>query len=273
MSRARQAGVRVSTKDIFFHQTIAELVVSVVAEPVAAVVPSEVVVGPAPLTPIQRWFFATYGALAHFNQSFAVELTEDLDQDALSAAVDALVAHHPELRMRFSQIEGHWRQDIAPTSSAVLERRDLSDLAEGDRRAVMEQAARSAQSGLDITRGPVLRAVLFDVGPGHRAWLFIAIHHLVVDGVSWRILLSDLETAYHQARGGGPVGLEPVGTAFTQWAHRLMGHVQAGGLDGDLGYWSALSQEVWPDLPVARAGVNTAGSGRTVTVRLGREDT
>ncbi|MGH7750552.1 MAG: condensation domain-containing protein, partial [Candidatus Dormibacteria bacterium] len=134
----------------------------------------------------------------------------------------------------------------------------------------------------------VLRVVLFDAGPGHRPWLFFAIHHLVVDGVSWRILLSDLETAYHQARGGGPVGLEPVGTAFTQWAHRLMGHVQAGGLDGDLGYWSALSrgvlaqgvlaqgvmaQETWPDLPVARTGVNTAGSSHTVTVRLGREDT
>ncbi|MEO7195211.1 MAG: amino acid adenylation domain-containing protein, partial [Pseudonocardiaceae bacterium] len=273
VSRTRRAGVQVSTKDIFFHQTIAELAASVRVESASERADDELVAGPAPLTPIQRWFFATYGALTHFNQSFAVELTEDLDQDALSAAVDALVAHHPELRMRFSQIQGQWCQDVAPTSSAVLERCDLSDLAEGDRQAVMEQAALSAQSGLDITSGPVLRAVLFDVGPGHRAWLFIAIHHLVVDGVSWRILLSDLETAYRQARGGGPVGLEPVGTSFTQWAHRLMGHVQAGGLDGDLGYWSALSQEAWPDLPVARAGVNTAGSGRTVTVRLGREDT
>ncbi|MDT7711986.1 MAG: hypothetical protein QOG46_675, partial [Pseudonocardiales bacterium] len=125
----------------------------------------------------------------------------------------------------------------------------------------------------DLASGPMLQAVFFDTGPAQRPWLFLAIHHLVVDGVSWRILLSDLETAYHQACQGRPVELEPVGTAFTQWAHRLMGFVQAGGLDSDLRYWSALSQQAWPDLPVARAGVNTSGSSRTVTARLGRDDT
>ncbi|HEX8933541.1 MAG TPA: condensation domain-containing protein, partial [Pseudonocardiaceae bacterium] len=273
VSRARAAGVPVSTRDVFFAQTVAGLAAGVGTELVSGAVAGEVIEGPAPLTPIQHWFFTTYGPLAHFNQSFAMELAEDVDWDALSAAVDAVVAHHPVLRMRFSCVEGQWSQEIATASDVVLQRSDLSGVAPADRRAAVEQAAGAAACGLDITGGPLLRVVMFDFGPGHRPWLFIAVHHLVVDGVSWRILLGDLEIAYHQARTGSPVELEPVGTAFTQWAHRWVNHVQDGGLDADLGYWSALNQDKPAQLPVARSGVNTADSARVVVARLGREDT
>ncbi|MDQ2709421.1 MAG: amino acid adenylation domain-containing protein, partial [Actinomycetota bacterium] len=283
VSRARQAGVRVTSKDIFLHQTIAELAAAVTAEPVPELADRDVILGPAPLTPIQHWFFTTHGALPHFNQSIAVELAEDLDFDALSVAVNAVVAHHPALRMRFFTVDGRWCQDIAPTEAAeVLGRCDLSDLGsdlnnEG-RHAAMAEAAACAQSGLDLADGPLLRAVLFDFGPGRRPQLFIAVHHLVVDGVSWRILLGDLEDAYRQARAGRGVELEPTGTPFTQWAHRLSEHVRAGGLDDDLAYWSTVTHdtvphETLPDLPVTRAGANTAGSSRTVSVRLSRDDT
>ncbi|MGH3548469.1 MAG: condensation domain-containing protein, partial [Pseudonocardiaceae bacterium] len=273
VSRARKAGVRMTSKDIFLHQTIAELAAFITVEPVSELAAPEVVLGPAPLTPIQHWFFTTHGALSHFNQSVVVELTEDLDEDALSAAVDALVDHHPALRMRFSHVEGEWCQDVAPAESGdVLRRRDLSDLDDEGRRAAMAQTAVAAQSGLDVTGGPLLRVVLFGCGPGRRPFLFIAVHHLVVDGVSWRILLGDLETAYDQARSAHPVELEPT-TPFMEWSHRLSGHVQAGGLDDDLAYWSTVPQEAAPDLPVSRTGANTVGSSRTVMVRLDRDDT
>ncbi|HSZ28438.1 MAG TPA: condensation domain-containing protein, partial [Pseudonocardiaceae bacterium] len=274
VSRARQAGVQVTTKDIFFRQTIAELAASVEVEPLTELADSEVIIGPAPLTPIQEWFFTTHGALPHFNQSFVVELAHDLDGDALGVALDAVVAHHAALRMRFSQVGGQWCQDVvAAQPGEVLRRCDLSDLDERSVEAAMAQAALAAQSSLDIADGPLLRAVLFGFGSGHRPWLFIGIHHLVVDGVSWRILLGDLQSAYQQARGGHPVELEPVGTPFTQWAHRLSAHVHAGGLDDDLRYWSDLSREAVADLPITRAGANTTDSSRTVVVRLGREET
>ncbi|HEX8934355.1 MAG TPA: amino acid adenylation domain-containing protein, partial [Pseudonocardiaceae bacterium] len=271
VSRARAAGVLVTTRDVFFAQTVAALAAG--AGSVSELADDEVIVGPAPLTPIQHWFFATYGALTHFNQSFAMELAEDVDVDALAIAVDALVAHHPALRTRFSQAEDGWYQDIAPSSGAVLERCDLSGVAEANRRAVIEQVALAAASGLDITDGPLVRVVLFDFGSGQRPWLFIAIHHLVVDGVSWRILLGDLELAYQDVRAARPVELEPVGTAFTQWAHRWVDYVRSGGLDDDLDYWSALSQEVPVELPVGRDGDNTAISARVVVAGLTREET
>ncbi|MBV9649834.1 MAG: amino acid adenylation domain-containing protein, partial [Pseudonocardiales bacterium] len=218
VSRARRAGVRVSTKDIFVRQTIAELVAGLETGPSAELTDGALVAGPAPLMPIQRWFFATYGPLPYFNQSFVLELTEDLDPEALSTAVDAVVAHHPALRMRFVQDTDGWCQEVAAGVGAVLDRRELSGLAEGDRPVAMQQAALDAAAGLDLINGPVLRTVLFDTGPGQRCWLFVAVHHLVVDGVSWRILLSDLELAYHQACRGESIELDPVGTAFTQWA-------------------------------------------------------
>ncbi|MDQ2881213.1 MAG: amino acid adenylation domain-containing protein, partial [Actinomycetota bacterium] len=291
VSRARQAGVRVTSKDIFLHQTIAELAAAVTAEPAPESADRDLVLGPAPLTPIQRWFFTTYGALSHFNQSVVVELAEDLNEDALSVAVDALVVHHPALRMRFSIVEGQWCQDVAPTESAgVFGRYDLSDLDDEGRRLAMAEAAACAQSSLDIASGPLLRALLFCSGPERRPRLFIAVHHLVVDGVSWRILLGDLEAAYHQASSAQqarfaprtapaerastpPVELEPTGTPFIQWTHRLSDHLQAGGLDADLAYWSKVSHEALPDLPITHDGANTAGSSRTVSVRLDRDDT
>ncbi|MGH3754099.1 MAG: non-ribosomal peptide synthase/polyketide synthase, partial [Pseudonocardiaceae bacterium] len=274
VSRARQAGLRITSKDVFLHQTIAELATAVTMDPAAEPVGRDVIPGPAPLTPIQRWFFATYGALPHFTQSVVVELAEDLDGDALAAAVAALVDHHPALRTRFSQVDGDWWHDVVPGEPAeVFGRCDLSELDDQGRRTAMEQAALDAQTGLDLADGPLLRAVLFDVGAGRRPVLVITAHHLVVDGLSWRILLSDLEAAYHQVRAGRRVELAPTGTPFTQWAHLLNEHVQAGGLDADLAYWSKVPHETLPDLPVTRAGANTAGSSRWVSVRLGRDDT
>src|SRR5439155_10259716 len=94
---------------------------------------------------------------------------------------------------------------------------------------------------------------------------------LVMDGVSWRILLDDLETAYRQATAGRPIELEPVHTTYSTGAHRLAEHVRAGGLDDDLPYWNEIAAPA--DIPVNRAGDNRAESTRTVTVRLGEAET
>src|SRR5205085_10481216 len=128
-SRARKAGFRLTAKELFVHQTIAELaqVVTVAdAEPEEA----EAVVGSVPLTPIQQWFFASERANPqHFNQSALLELTEELDVPALDQALRALVVQHDALRMRFDHVDGRWQQYNAPVDDApVLDRRDVSDV-------------------------------------------------------------------------------------------------------------------------------------------------
>ncbi|MCA1682368.1 MAG: condensation domain-containing protein, partial [Actinobacteria bacterium] len=275
VSRARQAGLRLTSKEIFVYQTIAELAAGVDVQSVSSPAGQDVVVGPAPLTPIQSRFLQTeLDTPSHYTMSMLVELAIDLDEGALRAALDTVVAHHEALRTRFELRDGQWLQVSVPVERAdVLGRCDLSDLDDDAQRVAMEDAAVAAQTSLDITSGPLVRAVLFTVGAGRAPRLFVTVHHLVMDGVSWRVLFQDLETAYRQVCAGASVELEPVGTSFRQWAHRLGEYVRAGGLDEDLAYWTEVATRASIDLPVDRTGLNTEGSSREVSVRLGRQDT
>ncbi|MGH4004609.1 MAG: amino acid adenylation domain-containing protein, partial [Pseudonocardiaceae bacterium] len=273
VSRARQAGLRLRSKDIFLHQTIAVLA-PLVGTPDAPCDQPAPVGGPAPLTPIQRWFFSTYGALPHFTMSMLLELAEDLDSHALQTAVEAVVARHDALRLRFTHDDGQWSQEaVSAVAGGVLEHHDLSGLAVPQQQAAMEAAAATARSELDLDAGRMIRAVLFGRGPGQRPLLFLAVHHLAVDGVSWRILLDDLDTAYRQALAGSEVALEPPGTAVATWASRLTEHTRSGGFDEDLEFWTQASHSALADLPVDHPGVHTAGSTRRITVRLGAAQT
>ncbi|MCT9935260.1 amino acid adenylation domain-containing protein, partial [Planotetraspora sp. A-T 1434] len=306
VSRARQAGLPLSAGDLFRHQTVAELA-AVVREPAAtAAAGIPAAGGPAPLGPIQSWFFDTHGPLRHFTMSMLVELAEDVDEAALRTAVSEVLAHHDALRTRFSRTDGEWRQEpvtpatresgaveagsepategvrgSGPASSSAggvpYARHDLSGLGDAEVTAAIERVATEARATLDLEDGPLVKVLLFVLGPDRPSRLFVTAHHLVVDGVSWRILLGDLETAYRQAAEGRPVALDPVGTSFGQWARGLADLVRSGGLDDDLPYWTQTSAgdqaQRLVELPVDHAGRATVGSTRPVTVRLGRDDT
>ncbi|HEY4464979.1 MAG TPA: amino acid adenylation domain-containing protein, partial [Streptosporangiaceae bacterium] len=253
VARARQAGLALTSKDIFLHQTIGELAAAGVLDqaggPSGPVGPDEA--GPALLGPIQRWFTQTAdGHLDHFTMSVLAELDDAVDGDVLARSVDAVVAQHDALRMRFRRHDGDWQQDVAPAdTTAVLDRRDLSGLDAGAQRVAMEEAAVAAQTGLDISDGPLLRAVLFTLGRGQRPRLFLTVHHLVVDGVSWRILLADLETACRQIQAGQRVDLGPRTTGYRQWARTLAEQVRAGAFDDDLAYWASRPATAQASLP------------------------
>ncbi|MEQ0563558.1 non-ribosomal peptide synthase/polyketide synthase [Amycolatopsis sp. NEAU-NG30] len=225
--RARQAGLAVRSKDLFTHQTVAELAaVATTAE--AGADDREAVVGDVPLTPIQRWFFDAEPANpAHFNQSVLVELDGPVDEEALRQAFDAVVAHHDALRLRFVRTGDGWTQHNAPVEQATV----LRTVSTVD----LESAADEAHASFDLARPPHLRALVTD---GTRPRLFVAAHHLVVDAVSWGILLEDLERAYRHIQAGEKPDLGPKTTSFRDWAHRLREFVESGGLDGERAHWA-----------------------------------
>ena len=145
---------------------------------------------------------------------------------------------------------------------------------DGDgQRAVIEEAAEAVQAGFDLAAGPLLRGVLFGRGGGRRPVLLLAAHHLVVDGVSWRILLDDLATAYAQLAGGAAVDLGPKTTSFRDWALRLAARAQAGGFNGELDYWTRTISGPAAVLPADGDGPNTTASTRSVTVALSPGET
>ncbi|WP_218053903.1 non-ribosomal peptide synthetase [Streptomyces rhizosphaericus] len=276
-SRARQAGLAFTPRELFRHPTVASLaaVTTPTATPAADTGP---VTGEVPLTPIQHWFFGMRtDRPGHFNQSVVVELQREPDLRALRAALDALLVHHDALRTRFEPgAEGNPRQYCPQpdlTAPAPLREHDLSGLDADLCRAAEDAAMAEAQAGFDLARGPLLAARLFHRGEGQRPTLFLTAHHLVVDGVSWRVLLEDLNTAYQQLLAGGRADLGPRTTSVRDWSRKLTEHTAAGGFDAELPHWRAVSAECAAGLPVDGEGDNTVASMASVTVRLDRERT
>jgi hypothetical protein len=242
VARARHDGLSYTTKSLFLHQTIADLAPHVTTAAPSGDTGHEPVAGPVTLTPIQRQFFAE-GRVSphHFNQSMLLELTGEPDEEALRRALDALLVHHDALRMRFEQSGGEWSAYNAPAEPVtVLQCRDLPGIGPDAQMADMQKAADDVHASFDLGHGPLLKAVLFTRGDGQAPYLFIAVHHLVVDGVSWRILLDDLETAYQQAAGGQRIDLGAPTTSFQEWASRLADYVSGGHLDRDVDYWAEI---------------------------------
>ncbi|MET0134777.1 MAG: amino acid adenylation domain-containing protein [Kibdelosporangium sp.] len=243
VTRAKQAGIAVTAKDILTQQTVAALAAvatDVPARPRLEPVTAGPVSGDVPLTPIQRWFFANHPVEPErFNQSLVIELADDYDSAALRKATAAIVEHHDALRMRFEQVDGEWLQHNAPGEDEIL-----------------------AGRGIDLAAGPLIKAVLVD-----EATVLLAVHHLVVDGVSWRILLEDLDTAYQQACRGEAIDLGPKSTSFQEWSRRLAEHDFA----DDIGYWNNV-REVEP-IPVDGHGPNTVASTRSVRMQLSERET
>ncbi|MGH3815484.1 MAG: amino acid adenylation domain-containing protein, partial [Pseudonocardiaceae bacterium] len=273
VSRARKAGLSLLPRDVFRHPTVAALVTSV-AEAAPAAAEQDPVTGKVPLTPIQHWFFETQTVRPeHFNQTFTFELAEGIDKAALRTALAAMIEHHDALRMRFEYLEGRWQQDNAPVEPVdLLHCHDLSDVDADEQRATMEKVTAEVHASLDLGSGPLLKTVLFDVGT-ERPVLFLVVHHLVVDGVSWRTLLEDLDTAYRQAVRGQTVHLGLKTTSFRQWAQRLIEHAMSGGLDDEITYWTRAAQGCDPTLPADGDVASTVGSMRSVTVRLDSDET
>ncbi|MFE7610156.1 amino acid adenylation domain-containing protein [Streptomyces celluloflavus] len=278
LARAREAGVRMTAKDLFLHQSIAELsqVVEWRQEPSAPPAADSPVSGDVPLTPSQRWFFATREHTAHFNQSTLLELGGRVDREALGRTLLALVEHHDALRTRFvPDGRGSWQQTVMAAgpaaADALLTDCDLSEVAPDERPGRIERRAVETQRGFDLARGPLLKAVLFTGADGPDQ-LFLTVHHLVVDAVSWRILLDGLESGYHRARAGQEIVPAVRTTSFQQWSRLLGEHVAAGALDHEVAHWTEVLGAVEP-LPADGPGPNSAATAATVATGLGREET
>jgi len=274
VARARKAGLHLTPKQVFQHPTLAALAREAIeAEGLQA--EQGPVLGEAPLTPIQSQFFEMdLAAPHHFNQSLLLQAWPSPRAALLCGVVETLVAHHDALRLRFRREAAGWSQRFAgldgPNPFLHL---DLSALAESLHGSAVEKAAEALQASLDLAEGPLLRAALFDLGPERPARLLLAVHHLAVDGVSWRILLDDLQTAYEQRERGEDVRLPAKTTSFKHWSERLAAYVRSGALDAERSYWAAEERRLIRPLPVDFPGAEASGSRGAVSAALTEEET
>jgi NRPS condensation-like uncharacterized protein len=172
--------------------------------------------GPVELTPGQRWFFAQQSIdRHHFNHALLLQVRQAMNPQILSEAAQHLLTHHDALRLRFREGELGWQQFHAPADERIsFEVVDLMSMTLDEQTAAIEAKAESAQASLSLADGPMLRLVYFDCGLENQARLLIVCHHLVIDGISWRIVLEDLQTAYEQLAAGLEVQLPAKTTSF-----------------------------------------------------------
>jgi amino acid adenylation domain-containing protein/non-ribosomal peptide synthase protein (TIGR01720 family) len=275
VARAKQAGVHVSPRQLFESPTVAGLAMAAGTGPVIQA-EQGIVEGPVPLTPIQRWFFdQQLPEYHHWNQSMMVEVEHDLEPPLIEETVEHLLVHHDALRLRFERGEQSWQQVNAGLDGAVpFVCVDLSGLPAAEQGPAIEARAAALQASLDLTEGPLMRVAYFDRGSEHRGHLLLIVHHLVMDGVSWRILLEDFQAVYGQLQRGEAVQLPPKTTSFRRWARRLEAYAQSDEVREQLPYWLSLGQASISSLPVDfHDGDNTEASVQNVVVSLSEEET
>ncbi|WP_224282222.1 non-ribosomal peptide synthetase [Streptomyces sp. LS1784] len=269
VAKAREHGLRLTPTEVFKLRTVESLAVAARGEdaPGAVTEPALAALGPVPLPPVARSVLARGGSSDTFHQAMLIALPPDTDHELLGEALHVLLDRHDALRARLERTHDQLlvlRKGVR--YPALLTAVDIAGLHGPALDAAVRSAAEAARDGLDPAAGQMVRAVRFDAGPGAPGRLLLAIHHLVVDGVSWRILLPDLKTAYEALAEGRAPTLPPVPTSYRTWATQQVRHAEAGGRRGELAAWEALSDVPQPgigDRPVDPA-TDTAATARHI---------
>ncbi|MGF7047828.1 amino acid adenylation domain-containing protein/non-ribosomal peptide synthase protein (TIGR01720 family) [Paenibacillus sp. DS2015] len=235
-------------KDLFSNPTIETLSTYVKAKDYQPVEQGPVT-GNVPLTPIQDWFFQGYKEEPfHYNQAVMLHHPEGIDVEKLSAVFERIVLHHDALRMRYRMVEGQVEQayrNVGEGQLYTLDIIDLSDESEFETRILHD--AERIQRSIHLDNGPLVKLGLFQTQGGDH--LLVVIHHLVVDGVSWRIVLEDLTQGYEQLGRGEQITFPAKTDSYRTWSNNLRAYAAGNMLKKEVKYWEEAMQSAAPVLP------------------------
>ncbi|MFE7757498.1 amino acid adenylation domain-containing protein [Streptomyces sp. NPDC057429] len=257
LSALRDAGLHVTARQIFTHGVVGALAAVASREDRSTVGQGDVATGSVVGPPILRWLGETTDAIDGFVQSMVLNTPADLTAEALDTVLTALVGRHDMLRAQLVRGD-RWSFDIPEADRTVAGWQESG--------LTLDACVELATEALDPDNGVMLRAVW----RREARQLVVVVHHVVIDGVSWRVLMEDLATAWRQYTSGVPVELPPVGTSFRRWTE-LLG---SAGFEADRAYFRRPLPGT--DGPVGRrplSGADTVARERTRTVSVGPEVT
>lgn len=237
-SKARQINLNISISEVYNNLTIRELAAAVSGKTRKVEVPQEEVTGEVGLTPIQHWFFEQNNPFENYwNFTRVFRLADGVDIPLLEAVFKRLIEHHDALRTVFRRESEHVIQYVLPFESVSfeLERVDLSEVQEWDRTRILQELGETAQAQFDLQKGPLVRAIVVDLGKSGQR-LMIPIHHLLMDVISWSILIEDMETLY---RSGNTASLPLKTSSFQAWSAKLQDYASNESLDTS--YWGNIT--------------------------------
>lgn len=273
VAQAREAGLGFRPSDVFERATVAALV-EVVSRPQEIEAEQGLVEGEVELTPIQRWLLEQeLEHPEHFNQSMLLEVAREATAEQVERALEVLVRQHDALRLRFwKDGQGRWRQEQGEVWMPRIENHDLRGLAEARQQEELRARAAEIESSHRLETGRLFKAAWYELGGSKRPRLQLSVHHLVVDLISWRVLLSDLEKLLDQQEKGERLGLSSKTTSYQQWAAKLVEYAGSPTLQQELEYWLAVLPETVTEIPLDSHVENSANQ-RWVEVELDEEQT
>ena len=269
VSKAREQGLHLTPSQLFQYQTISEQA-AIAQEQTTVCKTATPTPGAVSLSPIQTDFFAQNLANPHhYNQAVMLEVDSTTDFSTLQTALAALAQHHDGLRLRFENDSQHtWTQQYEKNDSVSVPLDEFDLISD---KTSLNEIVNKLQASLNITEGPLFRGALLTLNTGKR--LLLIAHHLLVDGVSWRILLSDLALAYQQLVDSNSVELPAKTTAFSYWTSHLEETASKQGVQSEKPYWTDVCRSV-SRLPVDEpSGSNTVDDSHEVVVTLGEAQT
>ncbi|MGW0821428.1 amino acid adenylation domain-containing protein [Streptomyces sp. NPDC002845] len=272
LSALRDAGLYVTARQIFANGTVRALAAVASREDVSTVDHGDVATGPVVGSPIVQWLGETTDAIDGFVQSVVLNTPADLTADALDEILAAVVGRHDMLRAKLVRGD-RWSFDIPEADQTVAGQAVADQAVAGQPVAAWQESDRPldecvalATEGLDPAGGVMLRAVW----RREARQLVLVAHHVVIDGVSWRVLMEDLATAWRQFTSGAPIELPPVGTSFRRWTQLL----ERAAFDADSAYfWRPLPGTDGPVGRRALSEADTVARERLRTVSVGPEVT
>jgi amino acid adenylation domain-containing protein/non-ribosomal peptide synthase protein (TIGR01720 family) len=270
-ARLKKYGLTFKISDLFLFPTIGELAVSITeAERTGH---QGTVEGNVELTPIQHWFFQSdFTHNNHFNQSVMLYREEGFDEKKLQPLFTKMVEHHDALRMVYKFDEDRLIQINRGKTGKLFDFDvfDFTDTEEVEEK--IEREANRIQEGIDLAAGPLVKVGLFKTPAGDH--LLIVIHHLVIDGISWRILLEDFTTGYRQSVQGEEIKFPDKTDSFQYWARALRDGNSK--ILSELAYWQSVDDTPVERLPVDReieTGKKKSKYDEVTVVVLDQDDT
>ncbi|QHM08465.1 plipastatin non-ribosomal peptide synthetase PpsC [Bacillus subtilis] len=247
-ARLGRYGLSLQVSDLFRHPKIKDL--SPFIRKSERIIEQGPVQGDVPWTPVQQWFFSQdIEERHHFNQSVMLFHSGRLSENALRPALKKLAEHHDALRMVYRNDDRRWIQINQGIHESQLYSLRISDLSQSESgwETKIKQEVADLQQSINLQEGPLLHAALFKTLTGD--YLFLAIHHLVVDGVSWRILLEDLSAGYQQAAAGQTIQLPPKTDSYQEYARCIQEYAQSSKLIREEAYWRSVEEQQAAELP------------------------
>ena len=253
ISRAKRAGLHLQPQQMFEHQTIAELASIASSQTIEIIAEQGFVEGDVALLPIQQWFFNEHKEdREHFNHGVMLEVNEAFSESDLKQSLIAIVEKHDGLRLQFYQPQKEWTQRFRSFEQIQIKLHRLelerSDWEDKDR--LIHAFANTLQTSFKFEEGELFAFGFIKTPSGEKNRLLLVVHHLIIDVVSWRIVLDDINLGLDQVANGQEINLGSKTTSVQQWVKALIEYANTDVVRDKVKHWSTFSTVDATPLPV-----------------------